>query len=60
MELAFRKRVFRWAKQGYEIDQERFDQLSKEHVLVIPSPARRTDPTNWVHQTVPLRPASAA
>jgi phenylpropionate dioxygenase-like ring-hydroxylating dioxygenase large terminal subunit len=59
MELAFRKRVFKWARQGYEIDQERFDQLSKEHVLVIPSPARRADPTNWVHQAVPLRPASA-
>jgi hypothetical protein len=52
--------VFKWAKQGYEIDQERFEQLSKEHVLVIPSPARRADPTNWVHQTVPLRPASSA
>ena len=41
MELAFRKRVFKWAKQGYEIDQERFEQLSREHVVVIPSPARR-------------------
>ena len=58
MELAFRKRVFKWARRGWEIDVEQLERLSRDQVLVIPSPARRLDPSNWVHATVPLRPAA--
>ncbi len=54
MEVAFRKTVWRLARRGWEIDVERFEEESKRRVLVIPSPARRQDPKNWVHKTVPL------
>jgi phenylpropionate dioxygenase-like ring-hydroxylating dioxygenase large terminal subunit len=60
METAFRKCVWRWARQGWEIDMDKFEALSKDRVLVIPSPARRADPKNWVHKPVPLKPASEA
>jgi phenylpropionate dioxygenase-like ring-hydroxylating dioxygenase large terminal subunit len=59
MEIAFRKACWRWANKGWEIDMDRFEQLSKDQVLVIPSPARRSDPKNWVHKTVPLRSAGS-
>lgn len=59
MEVAFRKCCWRWAARGWEIDREEMERLGKQQILVIPSPARREDPKNWVHRTVPLRPASA-
>lgn len=58
METAFRKRCFKWAAQGYEIDLEEFERRSQTEMMVIPSPGRREDPKNWVHKTVPLKPAS--
>jgi len=60
METAFRKRCFKWAAQGYEIDLDEYEHRSHTEMLVIPSPARREDPKNWVHKTVPLKPASKA
>ncbi len=57
MEVAFRKCCWRWAAQGWEIDLDRLEQESRHQVFVIPSPARREDPKNWVHRTVPLKPA---
>jgi phenylpropionate dioxygenase-like ring-hydroxylating dioxygenase large terminal subunit len=60
MEMAFRQLVREWAARGWEIDSERYAEESRYRVLVIPSPARREDPRNWVHRTIPLRPAAAA
>ena len=60
MEVAFRKTVARYAAAGNEIDVDRFEQLRRRQVMVIPSPGRREDPSNWVHPTVPLLPAPAA
>jgi len=59
MEVAFRRTVARYAAAGHEIDVDRFEQLRRRQVLVIPSPGRREDPGNWVHQTVPLLPVTA-
>ena len=58
METTFRKRCWKWAGQGYEIDMDEYERRSQTEMLVIPSPARREDPTNWVHKTVPLKPAA--
>jgi hypothetical protein len=44
--LAFRRQL--------EIDVRRVDDLSRDRVLVIPSPARRQEPAGWVHELVPL------
>jgi hypothetical protein len=55
MEVAFRKAVARFAALGNEIDVDQLELLRRRQVLVIPSPARRRDPQNWVHRTVPLR-----
>ena len=60
MEVAFRKTVARYAAAGNEIDVDRFEQLRRRQVMVIPSPGRREDPSNWVHPTVPLLPAASA
>ena len=57
MEVAFRRLVRDWAERGWEIDSDRYAHESQSRVLVIPSPARREDPRNWVHRTIPLRPA---
>ncbi len=54
MEVAFRKAVWRAASQGWEIDRQAFEQERLTRVLVIPSPARRADPKNWIHKSVPL------
>jgi len=61
MEVAFRRLVHEWAARGWEIDSDRYEAESRYRPLVIPSPARREDPKNWVHRTIPLRaPADAA
>ncbi|MDX2141981.1 MAG: aromatic ring-hydroxylating dioxygenase subunit alpha [Rhodospirillaceae bacterium] len=56
MELAFRRKVWGMAARGWEIDWEAYQKLVEDHVVVIPSPARREEPKNWVHTAVPLRP----
>jgi phenylpropionate dioxygenase-like ring-hydroxylating dioxygenase large terminal subunit len=57
MEVAFRRLVRQWADRGWEIDSRRYAEESNDQTFVIPSPARREDPKNWIHRTVPLRPA---
>jgi phenylpropionate dioxygenase-like ring-hydroxylating dioxygenase large terminal subunit len=57
MEVAFRRLVRDWAERGWEIDSDRYATESLSRALVIPSPERREDPKNWVHRTIPLRPA---
>lgn len=59
MEFQFRTKVREWAQKGYEIDVEKMLAEQNQRILVIPSPARRADPTNWVHKTVPLRAPSS-
>jgi hypothetical protein len=58
METAFRKRCWKWAAQGYEIDFDEYERRSQTEMLVIPSPGRREDPKNWVHKTAPLKPVT--
>ena len=64
MELAFRRKVWDLAARGWEIDWDALEKLRQDHVVVIPSPARRADPKGWVHTAVPLlaakSPADAA
>lgn len=55
MEVAFRRCCWRWAARGWEIDFEELERAGQDQVFVIPSPARREDPKNWVHRPVPLR-----
>jgi phenylpropionate dioxygenase-like ring-hydroxylating dioxygenase large terminal subunit len=55
MEVAFRRCCWRWAARGWEIDVEEMERAGRDQVFVIPSPARREDPKNWVHRPVPLR-----
>jgi hypothetical protein len=59
MEFMFRTRVREWSRRGFEIDVEAMLAALPRRALVIPSPARRAEPDNWVHPSVPLRPASA-
>jgi phenylpropionate dioxygenase-like ring-hydroxylating dioxygenase large terminal subunit len=62
MEITFRRKVQDWAKARGAIDWERMQAELKERVVVIGSPARRSDPKGWVHKTVPLEtpPTGAA
>ncbi|MEZ6022135.1 MAG: Rieske 2Fe-2S domain-containing protein [Hyphomonadaceae bacterium] len=53
MESAFRHIVFRMVEAGWEIDHEKVEREWDRKVYVIPSPARRADPTGWVHEAVP-------
>ena len=59
MEFQFRSKVREWAQKGWEIDVEQMLAEQQRRILVIPSPARRADPSNWVHKAVPLRPAGS-
>lgn len=44
--------------RGWQIDRVALDACTENgEVRVIPSPARRADPANWVYQAVPLVPA---
>ncbi len=60
MEIEFRKQVSACSARGWEIDAEALEERSRHEVLVIPSPARRENSRNWVHKTVPLKPAAEA
>ena len=53
METIFRHMVFRMVEAGWEIDSEKVEREYDRTVYVIPSPARRLDPTGWVHAAVP-------
>lgn len=54
MEFQFRRHVREWARLGNEIDVEKMLAERGRRVMVIPSPERRMDPSNWVHKTVPM------
>ncbi len=58
MEGAFRALVRQMSNRGWEIDVEAMEAEQRYRAIVIPSPARRKDPHNWVQRPVPLRPAS--
>jgi len=53
METIFRHLVMRMIEKGWEIDYDKVQAEWDRKVYVIPSPARRTDPTGWVHEAVP-------
>lgn len=47
--------------RGWQIDRLKLDELDRNgDPRVIPSPARRSDPANWVYRPVPLIPAGQA
>ena len=53
MESIFRSFVIRMSDAGWEIDYDRVAAEWDRKVYVIPCPARRDDPKNWVHEAVP-------
>ena len=53
LETAFRKVLLEKIKSGWEIDFEKLADEGRYRHFSIPSPARRSDPKNWVHPTVP-------
>jgi phenylpropionate dioxygenase-like ring-hydroxylating dioxygenase large terminal subunit len=53
LETAFRALNRRIEEKGWEIDSDLVERESRRQTLVIPSPARLTDPKNWVHKPVP-------
>jgi hypothetical protein len=53
METIFRHLVFRMIEKGWEIDYDKVMADYDRKVYVIPSPARRLDPTGWAHEAVP-------
>jgi len=54
METRFRTMVFRMIEAGWEIDYAKVEAEWDRKVYVIPSPERRKDPKNWVHEAVPM------
>src|SRR5690606_18163203 len=53
LESAFRAMMRKMTKRGWEIDSDIVERERLWQVYVIPSPARRKDPKNWVHPPVP-------
>lgn len=60
LERAFREIIAREAAKGYEIDSDLVEREYDRQVFVIPSPARRESPRNWVHKSVPTTKATEA
>jgi phenylpropionate dioxygenase-like ring-hydroxylating dioxygenase large terminal subunit len=60
MEAMFRRKVREISAHLGAIDVRKLEQERKYQVLVIPSPARREDPKNWMHKAVPLIERDAA
>ncbi len=54
MERVYRDQATFFRRRLGEIDVRRFEELSRDRVMVIPSPARREAPGAWVHECVPL------
>lgn len=54
VEKLYRDQARVYADRLGEIDVRRHEELTRDRVLVIPSPARRASPGGWVHDTVPL------
>ncbi|MFC5371248.1 Rieske 2Fe-2S domain-containing protein [Brevundimonas faecalis] len=53
MESNFRHMVLRMIDAGWLIDHEQVEKTWDHKVYVIPSPARRQDPTGWAHEAAP-------
>ncbi|MBM4196932.1 MAG: aromatic ring-hydroxylating dioxygenase subunit alpha [Gammaproteobacteria bacterium] len=51
-----RKMTLEFAASQGEIDQEAWAPVRQSHIRVVPCPEHRTDPKNWVHKLLPLRP----
>src|SRR3546814_5756701 len=51
---SFRTMLFRMIEAGWEIDYAKVEAEWDRKVYVIPSPERRKDPKNWVHEAVPM------
>jgi phenylpropionate dioxygenase-like ring-hydroxylating dioxygenase large terminal subunit len=49
-----------FGRQQGEIDLDALAPLVDTHVRVLPCPEHRSDPKNWVHKTVPLKPLRSA
>jgi phenylpropionate dioxygenase-like ring-hydroxylating dioxygenase large terminal subunit len=60
MERLYRDQASEFGRRLGTIDVRRCEELARDHVLVVPSPARRADPAGWLHRTVRLAGASAA
>jgi phenylpropionate dioxygenase-like ring-hydroxylating dioxygenase large terminal subunit len=58
MERVYRDQAAAFGRRLGEIDVRRYEDLSRDRVLVIPSPARRQEPGAWVHEPVPTRAGS--
>jgi len=54
MESMFRRKARELSARFGEIDVRKLERERKYEVCVIPSPARRADPKNWIHKIVPL------
>ena len=54
MEMLFRRKAQELRDKLGAIDSRKLEAERKYKVFVIPSPARKQDPSNWVHDTVPL------
>lgn len=54
MESEFRRLCFRMVEAGWEVDYDAVAATWDRKVYVIPSPARREDPSGWVHDVCPM------
>ncbi len=55
-EATIRRKTIQISHQLGAIDMKKLAEEQKYRALVIPSPERRRDPTNWLHASVPLMP----
>ncbi len=59
MEATFRRKAYEIGSRLGMIDVRKLEQERKYQVMVVPSPARRESPGNWLHKPVPLINAKA-
>jgi len=60
MEAIIRRKIRELGRELGAIDTRAQREESKYQVMVIPSPARREEPVNWAHKTVPLIQSQSA
>jgi phenylpropionate dioxygenase-like ring-hydroxylating dioxygenase large terminal subunit len=60
MERTYRDQASSFGRRLGEIDVRRFEDLSRDRVLVVPAPGRRQEPGAWMHECVPLVTHDAA
>lgn len=59
-EATIRRKTLQISNRLGAVDMKKLAEEQKYRALVIPSPERRQDPNNWLHDTVPLMPADEA